>query len=717
MTTFSKTARVPLFVPNGPAPTGEQLAIQLANERVCLVQANAGAGKTSVLVSRIGEAIARGVSPSRVLALTFTDTAAAVLRRRLAHAGVHTRSAEQVSVFTFDKFSRHVLAKLPGDGSRATQIHLDRDLSPWVEQAMNAVAEDVAESYPAEAFDANHINIAETIGAMRRLKGAGVLFDDVYDEVQEEMLDHLGVTRAQLIITVEYERLRRGRSDEPQFRDPYDATYDLAVQLGIGAIGDTFLGPYNLVVCDEQHDFNEAAYRVLYHVLQANGCRFLGVGDKDQVIHAMLGASDVYMGQRFEGDFSPMAIYPLTRTFRHGPHIAYPIAAFKQKRIDSYVREHTPIKTIVGESTDYGVANAVVADVSEWLVHGHEKETCAILLRDWHQAALIEEQLWRGAIRYQAPDGLNFQQREEIRFVRGVFAYAVDGIKRLEPHDRVSIVATLALFGNVQFDGNRLREIQAILAKTPELFEDFLNSWLLGEASGAPPTAVGRLVIELRENAATLTAKDAFALIRRRIDFQSIARRLYASPYDVNLVLRSLNALESVMSSKPKKVEDFFDSWIQSIAFATSGRRVSRLLIDTVSNVKGREFDRVILPYMDYEEFPDINAASEHEENLFYVAATRARKKLVLITSSPQLRHPSPFLKRLDLARAELRADNALDRNQNDLQQGASIRIYLKHYNPEDRDEIESLGACRDRARRQWYITSDMDVEPFLPWL
>lgn len=133
----------------------------------------------------------------------------------------------EVSVFTFDKFSRHVLSKLPGDGSRAEQIALDRELVPWVEQAMSAVDGAVAANHPEGAFDTNHVNIAETIEATRRLKGAGFLFDDVYDEEQEEMLDRLNVTRAQLITTIEYERLRRGRSDEPRFRDPYDATYGI----------------------------------------------------------------------------------------------------------------------------------------------------------------------------------------------------------------------------------------------------------------------------------------------------------------------------------------------------------------------------------------------------------------------------------------------------------------------------------------------------------
>lgn len=713
----ASTPREPRFVPNGPPPTAEQLAIQMAGERICLVQANAGAGKTSVLVARIGEAVAHGVSPSRILALTFTDTAASVLHRRLAQAGIHTRSAEQVHVSTFDKFARNVLSRLPGDTSRAVQLDLDRDLTPWIEEALDNVPDEIVDAHPEGAFAANHVNIAQIIEAMRQLKASGALFDDVFEEDRQALLESLGVTPAQLVVTMEYERIRRGRDDEPRFRDPYDATYDLAVALEMGAIADDYLGPYTLVVCDEQHDFNETAYRVLCQVLRANRCRFLGVGDKDQVIHAALGASDVYMGERFRRDFTSTALYPLSQTFRHGPHIAYPVAAFKHKTIESYMRAHTPVKVLATDGSAYGVSTAVAEDVMDWLSHGDERETCAILLRDWHQSALVEEALWRANVRYRAPTARNFQHREEIRFVRAMFAYAVRGFDRLESQDRVALAATLALFGDVEITPSRVRELQALLAQTPELFEEFLKTWLVGENPAQPVTPVGALVLELRAQADTLTAPQAFALMRKRIDFASIAQRLYARPYDADLVMRSLDAFGNAMSAKPPGLAAFFDAWQQSIAFATTGRRVERLVIDTVANVKGREFDRVILPYLDRNEFPNPNVEPSEEENLFYVATTRARKALVLITSSEQSSRQSRFIHELDLARATLRADDALDRNRRMASAEGITRVYLKHYNPQEHAEIRALGANFDPARKQWYITSDMDAESFRPWL
>ncbi|WP_087690545.1 UvrD-helicase domain-containing protein [Pandoraea sp. PE-S2R-1] len=717
MEDFVDTSRAPRFVPNGPAPTAEQVAIQLAKERVCLVQANAGAGKTSVLVARIGEAVARGTSPGNILALTFTDTAASVLNRRLAQAGIHVRAAEQVHVFTFDKFSRHVLSRLPGDDSRATQFELDRDLAPWIEEAMDNVPDETVEAFPEGTFEPNHVNVALAIDAMRRLKASGALFDDIYDENLDGMLETLGVTRAQFIITIEYERIRRGRDDEPRFRDPYDATYDLAKAIGMDAIADAYLGPYSLVVCDEQHDFNEAAYRVLCRVLLANQCRFLGVGDKDQVIHATLGASDTYMGDRFRNDFTSTELYPLSQTFRHGPHIAYPVAAFKQKTIESYVRTHTPIQLVEGDGSPLGVANAVADEVAEWAAQAGSADACAILLRDWHQSALIEEVLWRRNIRYRAPAARNFHHREEIRFVRGVFAYALGAFGRLESSDRVAIAATLALFGNVQIEPGRVREMQALLAQNPELFEEFLKTWLVGDVPERPVTKVGALVLEIRGLVKGLSAVDGFKLIRTRIDFGAIARRVYAKPYDAEMVSRSLDAFESAMAGKPDTLAGFFDTWLTTVTSATTGRRVERVIIDTVSNVKGREFDRVILPYMDRNEFPNPHLAHDQEANLFYVAATRARNKLVLVTSSTDAVLQSRFIGDLALETSTLRADIALDRNRQLASADSIIRIYLKHYDPRDHAEIRGLGASYDPARRQWYITSDMSTERFLPWL
>ena len=73
----------PRFVPKDIDPTDEQIAIQLSKSKVVIIKANAGAAKTTTLALRIGEAIARGLDPEHILALTFTPEARDVLKRRL----------------------------------------------------------------------------------------------------------------------------------------------------------------------------------------------------------------------------------------------------------------------------------------------------------------------------------------------------------------------------------------------------------------------------------------------------------------------------------------------------------------------------------------------------------------------------------------------------------------------------------------------------------
>ncbi len=68
-------ANPPRFTPQGLIPTPEQTAIQLAQHKVVLVDANAGAAKTTTLAIRIGEALARKLAPEQILALTFTPEA------------------------------------------------------------------------------------------------------------------------------------------------------------------------------------------------------------------------------------------------------------------------------------------------------------------------------------------------------------------------------------------------------------------------------------------------------------------------------------------------------------------------------------------------------------------------------------------------------------------------------------------------------------------
>ncbi|MFJ2994846.1 UvrD-helicase domain-containing protein [Pandoraea sp. NPDC087047] len=712
MSDTKSPARTPRFVPNGPPLTDEQIAIQTANARIGIAMANAGTGKTTTLVARIGEAIACGTPPEQILALTFTATAAEVLRTRLQRSGIHADLQKRVQVVTFDDYSHAVLERLPTANERARRIQRDSFLTSHIADAMQMLRDDIGHRHASGAFDDNHVNVAQNIEAMRKLKASGALFDDVDDEQLDAYLERLDITRAQYAVTQAYERDRMGSIDEPLFRDRFDATYDLAQLIGRDGVASQYFPPCRLIVCDEQHDFNEASYRVLRHLLRTLDCHFVGVGDRDQVIHGAMGASDIYMGERFQRDFAGTVAYRLTQTFRHGPHIAYPVAAFKRKTVESFVRRHTPIEINTADGAQDAVALGVLDDVRHWLQESAKRSTCAVLLRDWHQSAAIEEALWRAQIPFESPNKEGFQFREEIRFVRAVFALALRAHERIDERERMSVAAVLGIFANIRLT----RDQYQLTAKHPELIEQIYTSYLLGAAQESAAANVGRLIRELRASASTISASDAFRHIRQRIDFQAVATRLYARPYDVDLVERSLRAFAATLPQDDTPLGDYFAAMMTRLSAMRRTRTDARVSVDTVTNIKGREFDHVIIPFLERNEFPNPFAPLESEKNLFYVALTRARESITLITQKDVTRQ-SGFIGSLDLLQTTHLADDALVRNMAMPADAGPVRRYLSGDTYNARDELTSLGARYDAARRQVYITSDMDPEPFSPWL
>ena len=76
------------FVPKAIVPTAEQLAIQISPARMAIVEANAGASKTTVLALRMAEAWTRNTHPDNILALTYTEAASTALKAALRKIGV-----------------------------------------------------------------------------------------------------------------------------------------------------------------------------------------------------------------------------------------------------------------------------------------------------------------------------------------------------------------------------------------------------------------------------------------------------------------------------------------------------------------------------------------------------------------------------------------------------------------------------------------------------
>ncbi|NVM77611.1 DNA helicase-2/ATP-dependent DNA helicase PcrA [Duganella sp. SG902] len=716
----------PRFTPQGLIPTAEQSAIQLAQNKVVLVDANAGAAKTTTLALRIGEALARGLAPEQILALTFTPEASEVLRRRLLEVGVAPAMADRVAVLSFEDFAAWMMDLIDGDNVR--QCGEARALKHYALQAMDRTAERYANHVDGLELHTHSVALSQFLDAQLGLKASMALEADVEFMAPEEAAEILGVSLTDYLTTLEYEKLRLDGGAGAVFRGPFDATYDLACNLhGGGRLAEQF-PDYRLVLCDELHDLNEAAFRILDALIDRPQCYFVGAGDKDQVIHAKLGASDEYLNRRFAERYPKLQRYPLTHTWRHGPHLAYAMAEFKQKPVESQL----PLRTEIQQAHYDGAADCaqrVVAAVRQWKADGHSYDGCAILIRDRHQSMAIENALIEADIDYRTPPMAGYLQRDEILFLRGLLAIALRDFGAVKSEQvRSAIVDALVAFSEMKFSSHSMDNFKQQILKSPDLLgelfliederRDGVEPGYREVASEATKRAVIAALAWLAEVDKEAPATAVLGELCERVQLAATARRIFVRAYDAGVINKSIASLLEAAKASGQSLREFWSAINAREAFIRRKRDRKAVLIDCAANAKGKEFDHVILPFLQDDEFPHPQQPRREEENLFYVAATRARARLTLLSPAEPARR-SGFIAQLRLPKASAAAEAALARNERAATAPPTVATSRQYLSAgfHEKDEVKALGAKFDIARRAWYVESDMDLTPFKPWL
>lgn len=724
--TPNNTPNTPRFTPQGLIPTAEQTAIQLAQNKVVLVDANAGAAKTTTLALRIGEALARKLAPEQILALTFTPEAREVLRRRLQEVGVPPALAERVAVLSFEDFAAWMMDLADNDDVRQC-----RDLRALKEHALRAIdrtADRYAGSVDGLELHTHSVALSQFLDVQQSLKATMALDSDVEFMGHDEAAEQLGIPLSDYLATLEYEAMRLDGGAGAVFRGPFDASYDLACNLHQGARLAEQFPDYRLVLCDELHDLNEASFRILEALIDRPQAFFVGAGDKDQVIHAKLGASDDYLKRRFSERFPKLVRYPLTQTWRHGPHLAYAMAEFKQKRVESALPLRTEILHAHYAASDDNAecAQRVVAAVRQWKADGNAYDGCAILIRDRHQSMAIENALIEADIDYRTPPMAGYLQRDEILFLRGLLGIALKDFSAVKSEQvRVAVVEALVAFSEMKFSTHRMDNFKQQIMKSPDLLgelfmiEDERRDGVELDYRDVASAGTKRAVIAALAWLSTVDpAAPAAAVLTElcdRVQLAATARRIFVRAYDASVITKSIASLLAAAAASGQSLREFWNAVNAREAFIRRKRDRKSVLIECAGNAKGKEFEHVILPFLEEGEFPHPSQPRRDEENLFYVAATRARARLTLIAPSEQNARSS-FIAQMRLPKSSAAADSALERNQRAPVATPPTRCYLTA-GFQDKDHVKALGAKFDIARRAWYVESGSDLTPFLAWM
>lgn len=625
-------------------PTEEQARIEQAAARRVIVEANAGVGKTTVLCLRALRMIQQGgVDPRRILMLSFTRAGCEAIRRTLRRHGAPASVCEGLRIGTFDEFCAARLRKM--EGLTVPAFERPEEVREAVLAAIATAREQSKIGGQEDDFQlggTGHLIVEQLLKDFERIKGTMVLKRQDEDfRLTPESAEDTGFPYPTLAIFSAYEAERLGGGadrNEARYRYPGDATYDMACALT--AADPSFglenhplrMGPVQAVFVDEFHDMNWAMATVLRAILaQYPDVPFTGVGDVDQVIHAESGADAYFLRTGFRIEFGKAERMTLTHAQRFGPGIAEMLGGFARKAYPSHPNRAGRIET---RRIETALELALhVRDVRDRRMAESPKtplNEIAVLLRHPSAALDLEYELANRGVDYETAGFSSYTSRPEVLFVRLLLAAAVNCQDAFTPEAfEAAKLATWEFIGGALPlpDGGDDPETRAKILRAPVgAFQQFMLEDLLART---PRTAGAERIRTAMTIASTNRVPDAIAALEA-LQMGRLAEQVLVRREAIRDAADSVRALERIVIR-----ENFLDitEMLGAIRVQEERRQGDwtarqRIVLSTIEQAKGLEFEHVIVPGMNRDEFDGLD---EDERHRFYVAVSRAKQVVELI--------------------------------------------------------------------------------------
>ncbi|WGO83753.1 DNA helicase II [Arsenophonus apicola] len=587
-----------------------------------LILAGAGSGKTRVLVHRIAWLLAVDkVSPFSIMAVTFTNKAAAEMRHRINALLGSDQGGMWVGTFhglAHRLLRAHYLdANLPQD----FQILDSDDQYRLLRRIIKALNLDESKWPPRQAMW--YINAKKDEGLRpQHIESYGnpteATWLRVYQAYQEAC-DRAGlVDFAELLL----------RAHELWLNKPH--------------ILQHYRDRFTNILVDEFQDTNSIQYAWI-HILAGNTGKVMIVGDDDQSIYGWRGAQ-VENIQRFLQDFPAAETIRLEQNYRSTNNIlksANALIANNNNRLGKNLwtegADGEPITLYCGFN-ELDEARYVVSRIKQWHEKGGTLKQCAILYRSNAQSRVIEEALLQSSMPYRIYGGQRFFERQEIK----------DGLSYLRLVANRNDDASFERVVNTPTRGIGERTLDTVrqVAREKQLTlwescEYLLREKVLG---GRAAGAIVRF-LELIDALAKETMDMPLHVQTDRVIRDSGLRAMYEQEKGEKAQARIENLEELVTATRQFSYQEEDQDLMPLQAFLShaaleSGEGQASLHQDavqlmTLHSAKGLEFPLVFIVGMEEGMFPSQMSVEEsgrlaEERRLAYVGLTRAMEKLTL---------------------------------------------------------------------------------------
>lgn len=632
----------------------QQAAVQHVNGPLMII-AGAGSGKTRVLTYRTAYLLDKGIDPFQILLLTFTNKAAGEMRARVEKAVGN--DAKNIWMGTFHSVFAKIL-RFEGKHLGYTpdfSIYDTDDSKSLLKSIIKERGLDDKVYKPNVVF--NRIS-----GAKNRLIGPDEYLNNPVIQADDAAAKLPEIGRLYKLYS-----LRCFQANAMDFDDLLFNTNVLFRDHPV--VLDKYQRKFQYIMVDEFQDTNVSQYLIIKKLAAVNN-NLAVVGDDAQSIYAFRGAN-IDNILNLEKDYPNLVTIKLEQNYRSTNSIvqaANSVIAKNKNQLKKNVftenEEGSPIELIKAAS-DNEEGRLIATNIFEAkMALGLRNTDFAILYRTNAQSRAFEEALRKLNIKYRIVGGLSFYQRREIKDLLSYLRFVVNQ-RDIEAFKRIinlpkrgigdTTIARIEITAAEQQKSvweivSNIRQYQAgRFAETIEGFADLIKSFIL---------------------MTQVPGKDAYEIASHVAKASGLLKELHEDKTVEGLsryenVQELLNSIKQFVDNS--ETEDHsLASFLQTVSLLTTADEDDpdgdndRVTMMTIHGAKGLEFNHVYVAGMEEDLFPSqmmlqSRADLEEERRLFYVAITRAEKKLVMSYAESRYQYgrlkpcePSRFLDEID---------------------------------------------------------------------
>ena len=663
-----------------------------------MVIAGAGSGKTRVLTYRIAYLMERGVDPFSILSLTFTNKAAREMKSRISQIVGESKS-KNLWMGTFHSIFARILR------SESELLGYSPNFTIYDTQDSDRLIATIIKELKLDKDLYKYKNIRSRISSLKNNLVTVKAYLSNPELVQQD-----NESRRPMFGKIYQTYVNRCfKASAMDFDDLLLKTNELLNRFP--EVLAKYQERFKYIHVDEYQDTNHSQYLIV-KALADKYENLCVVGDDAQSIYGFRGAN-IENILSFQKDYSNSTIYRLEQNYRSTKNIVnaansvinYNINKLeKEVWTDNESGEKIEINQSITDSEEGRfVSSSILENKNKCQL---DNDSFAVLYRTNAQSRSIEDALRRKNISYQVYGGLSFYQRKEIKDILAYLRVIVnpndeESIKRIINYPTRGIGQTtmdkLLIYAN---DKNislfeTLKNLSSDEIKINSGTKNKLNQFFL-------------LIKSFQLLNESLNAFEIAEEVLKRIGIINVLK-LDGTPESISRIENIeelINGIKDFIEGEKEVVDSkaTLSDFLEDVALASElDKNINdyqkKVSLMTIHLAKGLEFNHVYIVGLEEDLFPSAMSSStradlEEERRLFYVALTRAKKKVTITYAKTRYRwgklndcEPSRFIKEIDKTYTNYNLANSITGSLNNLMENNSIRFR----NPKNKIQLKKI--------------------------